>query len=162
MEQLSISLAALAIALVASTVIVHSVGTVFVLWRVVTARTRHSGPAGPMRITVRVMALVLAMLQLHLCEIAIWAAVYRVEGCFGDLRTSLYFSLISYATVGYGDVLLKEQYRMLGGIEALAGVMMMSWSTAILIAYLQRVYAPLFDRWGGGHRKTKPEGGLGT
>ena len=50
--------------------------------------------------------------------------------------------------LGYGDVLLNQHYRMLGGIEALAGVMMMSWSTAILIAYLQRVYAPLFDRWG--------------
>ncbi|HXK03014.1 MAG TPA: potassium channel family protein, partial [Verrucomicrobiae bacterium] len=137
---------ALSIALVACTVVIHSGGTVILLWSVVKARARNSRPAGPVGITAHVTILVLALLQLHLLEVALWGAVYSHQGCFPDLRTSLYFSLISYATVGYGDILLNQHYRVLGGIEALAGVMMMSWSTAILIAYLQRVYAPLFDR----------------
>ena len=161
-EPLLTSPTALSFALVASTVVIHSGGTVILLWGVVKARTRNSRPAGPVGITVHVTMLVLALLLLHLLEVALWGAVYSHQGCFPDLRTSLYFSLISYATVGYGDILLNQHYRMLGGIEALAGVMMMSWSTAILIAYLQRVYAPLFDRWAGVHRENKPQGKRGA
>jgi hypothetical protein len=82
-------------------------------------------------------------------EVALWASLYYKEGCFSDPRTSLYFSLITYSTVGYGDVVLSAQYRMLGGVEALVGILMLSWSTALLIGYLQRVYSQVVDRWRG-------------
>jgi len=92
---------------------------------------------------------VMALLLLHLLEVGLWAALFQWAGCFPDFRTSVYFSLITYATVGYGDVVLNEQYRMLGGIEALVGVLMMSWSTALLIGYVQWVYSHLIGRWSG-------------
>lgn len=49
--------------------------------------------------------------------------------------------------------MLTEEWRILGGVEALAGVMMMSWSTAILIARVQWVHSRLLDRWVGNVRK---------
>ena len=149
-----ISLTVLVISMVAVTVAVHSIGTLLLLWGTVKSRVVTAGRLGVLRLTASVTILVVALLQVHMLEIALWAVVYQHEGCFPDFRTSIYFSLATYSTFGSGEVLLTARYRMLVGVEALAGVVMMSWSTAILIAYLHRVYSPLLDRWGRG----QPEG----
>lgn len=148
MEPGLISLTVLVISLVAGTVAVHSMGTLLLLWGAVKSRVNSAGRLGVLRLTADVTILVVALLQLHMLEIALWAVLYQHEGCFPDFRTAIYFSLTTYSTFGSGEVRLTEHYRMLGGVEALAGVVMMSWSTAILIAYLRRVYSPLFARWG--------------
>ncbi|HTS05773.1 MAG TPA: ion channel [Candidatus Eisenbacteria bacterium] len=152
MEPLPVSLIALAIALIVSTVAIHSVGTFFLLWGTVKYQDRRSKQSRFLSLTWGVMIRVLALLLLHMMEVALWAVLFFKEGCFADLRTSLYFSLITYSTVGYGDVVLNVQYRMLGGIEALVGVLMLSWSTALLIGYLQRAYTPILDLWRGSRR----------
>jgi len=64
-----------------------------------------------------------------------------------DFPTAAYFSLVTYATVGYGDVVLGQEWRLLGGVEGLAGILMTSWSTAILISDVQWVYKALNARW---------------
>jgi len=151
-EPLSISLVAFAVTLVVGTVAIHSVGTFFLLWGTVKYRDRISDRSRFISLTGGVTIRVLALLLLHLLEVALWAVLFYKEGCFPDLRTSVYFSLVTYSTVGYGDVVLNGQYRMLGGIEALVGVLMLSWSTALLIGYLQRAYSPLLDRWRGPRR----------
>ena len=149
MEPLPISLVAFAIALIIGNVAIHSVGSFFLLWGTVKFKVTSSGWPTSMRITIGVTIRVLALLLLHMLEVALWAALYYKEGCFADFRTSLYFSLITYSTVGYGDVVLSAQYRMLGGVEALVGILMLSWSTALLIGYLQRIYSQVVDRWRG-------------
>jgi len=153
MEALPVSLIAFAIVLIVSTVAIHSVGTFFLLWGTVKYQDRRSGESRFLSLTWGVMIRVLALLLLHMMEVALWAVLFFKEGCFADLRTSIYFSLITYSTVGYGDVVLNVQYRMLGGIEALVGVLMLSWSTALLIGYLQRAYTPLLDLWRRGSRR---------
>jgi len=153
MEPQSFSVALIAIALVAGTVAIHAFGSFFLLWSFVRIRGRTFPLPPYTRLTAGLTSVVLALLLLHLLEVALWAVYYRQAGCFPQLRTSFYFSLVTYATVGYGDVVLNEQYRILGGIEALAGVLMMSWSTALLIGYVQRVYNQLLDRWGGNSRR---------
>jgi hypothetical protein len=57
-----------------------------------------------------------------------------------DFETSFYYSLKSYTTVGYGDVLPPVSWRLLGPIEAAVGVMMLGWSTAIIVAAVQRIF----------------------
>jgi hypothetical protein len=57
-----------------------------------------------------------------------------------NFETSLYFSLKSYTTVGYGDVLLPTSWRLLGPIEAAVGVLMLGWSTSIIVAAVQSIY----------------------
>jgi len=153
MESLSISLTATGIALVALTVAIHSAGTFLILIAFVKYRSGVSDPPRFSRLTARVTSVVMALLLLHLLEVGLWAALFQWAGCFPDFRTSVYFSLITYATVGYGDVVLNGQYRMLGGIEALVGVLMMSWSTALLIGYVHWVYSDLIERWSGGARR---------
>ena len=69
---------------------------------------------------------------LHLLETALWAGFYRWLGLFSDFETSLYYSLISYSTIGYGDVVLPNRWRILGGVEGISGVLLAGLSTAFL------------------------------
>jgi len=78
---------------------------------------------------------------LHLMETAVWAAAYAFGKVLPDFETALYYSLKSYATVGYGDVLPSVSWRLLGPIEATVGVLMLGWSTSIIVAAVQRIYS---------------------
>src|SRR4051812_8575674 len=64
------------------------------------------------------------ILTLHLIEACLWALFYQLRALFPDFETSLYFSLTSYTTMGFGDVVLPERWRLLGGIEGFAGVLL--------------------------------------
>jgi hypothetical protein len=74
----------------------------------------------------------------------VWALFFVAVGGLPDLETALYFSLTSYATLGYGDVVLPEPWRLLGPIEATVGTLMLGWSTGILVAVIGVIYGQLF------------------
>ena len=74
-----------------------------------------------------------------LLDIALWAWVYRHVGAIHDFETSLYFSGITFTTVGYGDVTLSKCWQLLSVGEAVNGVLMAGWSTAQLIFLVQRM-----------------------
>lgn len=76
-----------------------------------------------------------------LLEIILWAWVYRHVGAIHGLEESLYFSGITFTTVGYGDITLIKCWRLLSAGEAVNGVLMAGWSTAQLIFIVQRVMA---------------------
>ena len=84
--------------------------------------------------------LVSMLLALHFLEISVWAAAFAGAHVLPDFETSLYYSLKSYTTVGYGDVLPPLSWRLLGPMEAAIGVLMLGWSTAIIVAAVQRLY----------------------
>jgi hypothetical protein len=69
---------------------------------------------------------------LHLFETAIWATFYQVWQLFSNFETSLYFSVTSYTTIGFGDVVLPDRWRLLGGIEGFSGILLSGLSTAFL------------------------------
>jgi hypothetical protein len=81
------------------------------------------------------------MLLLHLIEAGIWALFYRLAGVLPDFETAFYFSITSYTTVGYGDVVLPAPRRLLGPIEGAVGILMFGWSTAIIVAALTRIHS---------------------
>jgi hypothetical protein len=91
--------------------------------------------------------LVILLLITHLIEAALWAVALFWWAAIPDFATALYYSLTSYSTVGYGDVLLPESFRLLGPIESVVGVLMMGWSTAIIVAVVQRFLRE--TRWTG-------------
>ena len=82
----------------------------------------------------------LAIIILHVIEAAIWAVFYYHSGLFPDFETSLYFSIGSYTTIGYGDVVLPRAWRMLGGIEGLSGVLLCGLSTAFVFAVVNAMF----------------------
>jgi ion channel len=82
------------------------------------------------------------MILLHLGEITVWALFYRwVEmETLPDLQSALYFSGVTYTTTGYGDLVLPEPWRLLGGVEALTGILLSGWSTGFFFAVVSRMY----------------------
>src|SRR5262245_10537238 len=65
-----------------------------------------------------------AVIVLHLIEAVIWALFYYEAGLLKDFESCIYFSLSSYSTIGYGDLLLPEGWRLLGTIEGVSGVLL--------------------------------------
>ncbi len=79
------------------------------------------------------------LLAAHRMQALLWAVAYYLVGGFQDLATSLYFSLSSYTTVGYADVVLPQNMRLLGPLEAATGVLMFGWSTGYIFAFAARM-----------------------
>ena len=82
---------------------------------------------------------------LHLIEIGVWAVFYTVGRGLPDLSTAFYFSIVTYTTTGYGDVVLPPEWRLVGGVEALTGILMCGLSTGLFFAVLSRMFARRFD-----------------
>jgi hypothetical protein len=77
------------------------------------------------------------IILLHLIEIIAWGLFYVWKGAIPDLQSALYFSAVTYTTTGYGDIVLPEAWRLVGGVEALTGILMCGWSTGFFFAALQ-------------------------
>ena len=77
---------------------------------------------------------------LHLIEILVWALFYVWRGAMPDFTTSAYFSAVTYTTTGYGDLVLPPEWRLVGGVEALTGILMCGLSTGLFFA----VFADIF------------------
>jgi hypothetical protein len=77
---------------------------------------------------------------LHLIEITTWALYYVRKDAMADLQTALYFSAVTYTTTGYGDLVLPPEWRLVGAIEALTGILMCGWSTAFFFAVVSRMF----------------------
>ena len=69
----------------------------------------------------------------------VWAAAYRQLGVFATLEEAVYFSLVCYTTLGFGDVLLAHDWRLLAGMEASNGFLTFGLVTALLIEGLRAV-----------------------
>jgi hypothetical protein len=125
--------------LLAACVAIHAAGTRTVLHRV----ARHATRTGEIRVAhpwLRLAAAFVFIFALHAAEMTLWAAVYIGAGAFGDLEQALYFSVVSYTTVGYGDVVLPPRWRILGAAEAATGTLLFGWSTGLLFALIARLY----------------------
>ena len=91
-------------------------------------------------------------------EILLWALLYQGLGLFSGLEGSLYFSGITFTTVGYGDMTLPACWRLLSVAEAVNGVLMAGWSTAQLVYVVQRIITMRLEVEG---RLPSPSGCLG-
>jgi voltage-gated potassium channel len=79
-----------------------------------------------------------AMIVLHVLEIVLWAGFYRWR-CLPTWESCFYFSATSYSTVGYGDIVLPQVWRLLGPAESVTGVLMSGISVSALFAILLRL-----------------------
>jgi hypothetical protein len=131
---------AIAWCLLALCVMVHASGLTLAFRRV-----RRSPAAvdpsfwGPTWLLVRVAGW---LVLLHLVEISVWALFFAMGHGMPDLPSALYFSSVTYTTTGYGDLVLPEEWRLVGGVEALTGILMCGWSTGFFFAVTSRMYQP--------------------
>ncbi|MEM1059712.1 MAG: potassium channel family protein [Verrucomicrobiota bacterium] len=132
--------------LTASNVMVHAVGSAILIqwvpglahrWM---ARAKHWGAIGILLLVAS------GMLLLHIIEVVIWALAYLFLTPITqipDFETALYFSGSTYTTVGYGDITLETDWRLLTSFEAMAGMLLLGWSTALLFATLREILRKL-------------------
>jgi hypothetical protein len=83
--------------------------------------------------------LVLMMFYASLFEALIWALTYLAVGAISGLEKALYFSTVTYTTLGYGDVVLDPSWRILASFEAANGIIMFGWTTALIVAFISHV-----------------------
>jgi hypothetical protein len=101
-------------------------------------RLEHLRPLSP-RGAVFTLGAVVAMLALHGVEIWLFALVYLVLGAIPELEAALYFSSISYSTVGYSDTHIAHQWRLVGAFESVLGIFLLGWSTAFFFRMIGRI-----------------------
>ncbi len=125
-------------------VAIHGLG-LFNLSRVMRTETalerlRHIQPLSQ-RGALFTLTIVLAMFMLHGLEIWAFALVYWLIGAVEGFEGALYFSTISYSTVGYNDTHILPEWRLLGAFESILGVFLLGWSTAFFFRMLGRIEA---------------------
>ena len=82
-----------------------------------------------------------ALTFMHFIVITVWALFFWWRGCLPDFESAVYFSSVTYATVGYGDIVLPDAWRLLGPIEGLTGILMCGLSTAFFFAVVAKLWA---------------------
>lgn len=114
------------------TVLIHITGLIAIN----KLATRLSAPTRARRIHHRFAAMVAVVLGLFVvstAEIWLWAGCFLLLGVSGDLEIALYLSTTTYSTVGYGDVVPMNGWRLLAALEGVTGFLMIGWSTAFLV-----------------------------
>jgi voltage-gated potassium channel len=92
----------------------------------------------PWHASVLMIRFTTAMIVLHFAQIVLWAGFYRWH-CLPSWESCFYFSATSYSTVGYGDIVLPQVWRLLGPVESVTGVLMSGISVSALFAILIRL-----------------------
>jgi voltage-gated potassium channel len=93
---------------------------------------------GPFRSFILVVRFTSLLVCLHMLEILLWASFYRWK-CFPSWEAAFYFSAADYATVGAGDLFLKQMWRAMGPLESVTGVLMCGLSASFLFAIVNRL-----------------------
>jgi hypothetical protein len=85
---------------------------------------------------------VLGVFLAHVIQIWLWALLflYLVPETLPDLESALYFSASSFTTVGFGDVYLDKEWRLLSAFEAANGFILFGWSTAFIFEVIIKIY----------------------
>lgn len=133
---------ALSTFMVVTTAIFHGFG-LLVIGRSLRAfdRGKRDAELSPLSVTgaTYTSVVVLGLIALSGIEIWFYAIVYLIIGAASPLSEAVYFSTITYAAIGFSDGSLAPQWRLVGAIEGVNGVLLLGWSVAFLVAELQRL-----------------------
>jgi hypothetical protein len=125
------------------TVIVHALFMVAGV-RAAEWRRFRFGPTGKMIGKAFLLSLLTVWIFLAIAlEVVLWALLYLFNPkitALPDLETAFYFSMVTFTTLGYGDVVLTGQWRTLASIQAANGVIIFGWTTALIFYFIQKIY----------------------
>lgn len=89
-----------------------------------------------------IVALLIAMMIMMLgnfVQIVLWGTLFFVLGEFPVFYEAVYHSGVNFTSLGYGDVVMSTERKLLGPLEALNGILMLGLSSAALVAILQHL-----------------------
>ncbi len=91
------------------------------------------------RATITVVWVIFLMIPIVI-DVSLWGAFYYLSEALPSMEDSLYFSTVTFTTVGYGDIVLEKEWRQLSTFEAVNGWIIFGWATALMMAVIQRLY----------------------
>ncbi|NDP41181.1 MAG: hypothetical protein GZ089_00430 [Aromatoleum sp.] len=122
--------------------VIHGAGMYLVLLRAAHHGRRGGAAArGPER-QLFFGALIIMMLGTHIFEMLVWAAVFTGIGAIANVRDSFYLAAVTYTTLGYEDIKLPPEWRLLAPLCAMTGVFAFGWTTGVMVRILSRHFAP--------------------
>jgi hypothetical protein len=130
------------------TVMIHG-GGLLLLGRLMVWRERSAGRTKITAVSVEgaVVATLsaLGLTVLHGIEIWLYALLYRGLGAVESLRDAVYFSTITFASIGFSDASINESWRLLGALEGINGALLLGWSVAFFVTLMTR-FTPTRER----------------
>jgi Ion channel len=118
-------------------IMIHALVTVGAIGIARSAGLRHT--TWPRSHLMAVMvATAAALMVAHTLEILVWALAYATVGAAPAGSDLLYFAFVNYTTLGYGDILPAQAWRLTGPMTAMNGILMFGWSTAVLFEVLRK------------------------
>ena len=131
---------ATAVVIVSVCLVVHMAGILLMAEWLLSRRDDLDRTASRRHFALLMVMLFAGIMFLHLIQTSLWAVFYYGQNLFSDFETSLYFSMVSFTTIGYGDVLLPRKWRLLGVIEGISGVLLCGVSTAFIFAVINAMF----------------------
>ena len=99
----------------------------------------HQNRDSPRQDILLLAAVMLLTLLGNFAQMIIWAVLFLLLGEFDDFQTALYHSGVNFVTLGYGDIVMSERWRLLGPLEGANGILMFGVSTAVMTAAVMDV-----------------------
>jgi len=118
--------------------IIHAVLLGAVVWTVRRVSMRDSFAPHLLQYTLVIVFTGTLLVAGHFAEVVVWAHAYDLVGAAPPGTDLVYFAFGNYTTLGYGDVLPLPHWHLLGPMTALNGIMLIGWSTALIIEILRR------------------------
>ena len=133
----------IALGIIALTIVIQVI-TINILLRFLASHKRDDEASANLQGEVWTLSFSLIIVMLgHVAQMAIWAVVFQMIGQFEDFATAFYHSAVNFTSLGYGDLVMEEPWRVLGPLEAGNGILMFGLSTAFYFAVLSRIYTRL-------------------
>ena len=131
---------AIALVIVFVCLLLHVAGILLMAEWLLQHRQYFERSGARMHFSILMIALISGIMLLHVAESTLWATYYCTSELFLDFETSLYFSLVSYTAIGYGDVVLPQNWRLLGALQGVSGVLLCGLSTAFIFAIMNAMF----------------------
>jgi hypothetical protein len=126
--------------MVCLTVVIHAVALDRLLFTVNALRNQSHLYFKKFWKTPLLVLAVLGVFCAHISEIWLWAFFYLSVDALHTLEEALYFSTITFTTVGFGDIVLDKTWRLLSSFQAANGFILFGWSTAFIFEIMSSLY----------------------
>lgn len=131
------------------TIIIQAYGTKYWLNHILKQKKKNTFVRFDRKVVQIMIFTALFLLSLNFLEAIIWGfTYYLLPGIteFQTLEKAIYFSLVTFTTLGYGEITISSSNRILAGLEAMSGVLLLGWTTAMMFSMLQYITKSTFKQ----------------
>jgi hypothetical protein len=91
------------------------------------------------------VGVMVTMFVANLLQMVIWAGIFVAYGEFADFTTAFYHSVVNFSTLGYGDIVMSPERRLLGALESANGSLMLGLTAGLLFAILSTLAQQIWE-----------------